>query len=451
MAERQQSPSESKRMSLDKIIDAMTADLKNPSENYVQFGATQSQTTTPSWGHYLTSNSRNYSASQSPPLSHQVHHPNSAPNILPVNSVSPPIYMQDVPRYNNNNNNNNNTNNIGDPIYFSPQAVNHLGINENNDLIGTIDVGGGNYINVIYGNGPVIVSDQCQVNNLSGYNGHQSVARDREYGLFNEPRVPVQHNSNCHQNTNGKQLIDNLVGNWVPNQSGTYSPFGSSPNVTPVQNSISVGAVEQKKEIEELLPKSSPHSHPKKQRIVAEVKPMRPSYSSVLTKSAPSPSLPLNTLTAKTQSDNGLKKTAGKNSKSKNKIGSLKRQNSSGSDDHGSPKIQVPKKSIDNKNHNNLSRRWVSLDNLEIHSESHEMDAFNRSDQFEKLSTFPKIRFLNAIGKRIDGWLGNSRFAFWRRIKANNKKLDREENTNWIPGRLETNISLPSTGEEAMK
>ncbi|XP_044578172.1 dnaJ homolog dnj-5 [Cotesia glomerata] len=635
MAERQQSPSESKRMSLDKIIDAMTADLKNPSENYVQFGATQSQTTTPSWGHYLTSNSRNYSANQSPPLSHQVHHPNSTPNILPVNSVSPPIYMQDVPRYNN-------TNNIGDPIYFSSQAVNHLGINENNDLIGTIDVGGGNYINVIYGNGPVIVSDQCQVNNLSGYNGHQSVARDREYGLFNEPRVPVQHNSNCHQNTNGKQLIDNLVGNWVPNQSGTYSPFGSSPNVTPVQNSISVGAVEQKKEVEE-LPKSSPHSQPKKQRIVAEVKPMRPSYSSVLTKSAPSPSLPLNTLTAKTQSDNGLKKTAGKNSKSKNKIGSLKRQNSSGSDDHGSPKIQVPKKSIDNKNHNNLSRRWVSLDNLEIHSESHEMDAFNRSDQFEKrksiktskkndkdetlynnklqngnikspgniqkrpiqinnnlnnsfsnfnqatmtekidknqqlnnsssssntnnninnnnnssnssksnkeekklikdknskrfhaekaqqikkgqkyrkrdnrdfpikdfcknlnkyanrwckvflkictwllhlisdvvsmstnlviqflkcmwfhtvlylkyswgyvVSTFPKIRFLNAIGKRIDGWLGNSRFAFWRRIKANNKKLDREENTNWIPGRLETNISLPSTGEEAMK
>ncbi|XP_057332444.1 dnaJ homolog dnj-5 [Microplitis mediator] len=620
MAERQQSPGESKRMSLDKIIDAMTADLKSPSENYVQFGATQSQTT-PTWGNYLTSNSINYSTTnQSPPISHQIH---QTQNILPVNSVPPPMYMQDVPRYN--------TNNIGDPVYFSPQTVNHLGINESNDLIRTIDVGGGNYINVIYGNGPVIVSDQCQVNNLSGFNGHQS--RDREYGLFNEPRVPVQAN-NCHQNTNGKQLIDNLVGNWVPNQSGTYSPFGSSPNVTQIQSPINIGT-EHTKEPEE-IPKSGHDLQPKKPRIVAEVKPMRPSYSSVLTKSAPAPSSPLNILSTKTQSDNGLKKPTGKNSKSKNKIGSLKRQNSSGSDDHGSPKIQVPKKSIDNKNNQNLSRRWVSLDNLEIHSESHEIDGFSRSDQFEKrkslktskkndkdetlnnnklqngnvksagsiqkrpiqinnnlnnsfcnfnqatmtekidknqqlnnnnnnssnninnsngkgskddkklikdknskrfhaekaqqikkgqkyrkrdnrdfpikdfcknlnkyasrwcklfikictwllhlisdvvsmstnlviqfikcmwchtvlylkyswayiVSTFPKIRFLNAIGKRLDSLIGNSKFAFWRRIKSNNKKLDREENTNWIPGRLETNISLPSTGEEAMK
>lgn len=63
--------------------------------------------------------------------------------------------------------------------------------------------------------------------------------------------------------------------------------------------------------------------------------------------------------------------------------------------------------------------------------------------------TFSKIRILNAIGKRLDNWFGNSKFAFWRKIKTKNE--EKEENSNWIHGGLEANIALPSTGEEAMK
>lgn len=65
--------------------------------------------------------------------------------------------------------------------------------------------------------------------------------------------------------------------------------------------------------------------------------------------------------------------------------------------------------------------------------------------------TFSKIKFLNAVGKQLDSWIGWSRFAFWDRLRSKKKKEEPEENTNWIPGGLEANIALPSTGEEAMK
>jgi len=64
--------------------------------------------------------------------------------------------------------------------------------------------------------------------------------------------------------------------------------------------------------------------------------------------------------------------------------------------------------------------------------------------------TFSKIRILNAIGKQLDYWFGSSKFAFWRKIN-NKKNEEKEDNGNWIHGGLETNIALPSTGEEAMK
>lgn len=66
------------------------------------------------------------------------------------------------------------------------------------------------------------------------------------------------------------------------------------------------------------------------------------------------------------------------------------------------------------------------------------------------VSSFSKIRILNAFGKQLDHWFGNSRFAFWRKMK-NNKKEEKEDSNNWVHGGLETNIALPSTGEEAMK
>ncbi|XP_011310557.1 uncharacterized protein [Fopius arisanus] len=565
MADRQQPPPDYKRMSLDKIIEAMTADLEGPSGHYVQFGIPPSQPPL----------STNWSDYPSEPI-----HPHPPPAPLPASHpqipLQPPIYLPeafDTPS--------------GELIYFPPQTVNHLGITENNDLVGTIDVGNGNFINVIYGNASQIVPED--VPSMSPYSNHQMM--DREYGLFDQRG----HHNLQNSTTNGKQLIDNLVGNWVPNQSGTYSPFGGSPNVTPVPHASP--------EVEE-VPKVMETQ--KKPRMVAEVKPMRPSYSSVLTKSAPPPPSPLNAPQSKVQVDSTLKKTSKSSKGSKGKPGVLKRQNSSGSDEHGSPKNEAPKKN--EKNNSNLSRRWVSLDNLggnEGH-ERNDMNGFSRPDQrktsktarknernetlnntkvqsggkiggnnqkrpihinnnlgneglgervekniqiatkgkeekkkdkgakrfhpekekvlkkgknrkrenrespvkdlcknFNKYAsrwskiglkvfywllhlitdvvsmstnlviqfvkcmwfhtvlylkyswayvstTVAKIRFLNAIGKRIDDKFGNSRFAFWRRLKSKRKE-EKDDNVHWLQGGLEANIALPSTGEEAMK
>lgn len=364
MAEQQQSPPDFKHMSLDKIIEAMTSDLESSNGHYVQFGINPQQTATHNWGDYSSNQTRHYITSQTP-------HTNPS-TIQPMNPMGGPLYMHDMSNYES----------TTDSIYFPSQAVNHLGINENNDLIGTIDVGGGNYINVIYGNASQIMAEQCQLSNITSYRNQNIIGH--EYGLFNDRHITVPSEL-PPQNFNGKQLIDNLVGNWVPNQSGTYSPFGSSPNVTPVPQ-LNVDVREP-----EGLPKNSTDSQYKKPRAVAEVKPMRPSYSDVLTKSAPAPPSPLTVQSIKPKAESVNKKISNKNSKNKSKSAALKRQNSSGSDDHNSPKIQIPRKILE-KNSSNLPRRWVSLDNLGSPIESHEINTFDRSNQFEKkkVSKTPK-------------------------------------------------------------
>lgn len=591
MSEQKHTPSEFERMSLDQIIEVVTADLESSAGHYVQFGVPPQQSTSHNWGDYNPNRVQRY-------LPGPTAHANTS-NIQPVNPMPAPVYMHpEGPTY---------EPPIPDPIYFPPQTVNHLGINENNDLIGTIDVGGGNFINVIYGNASQIMAEQCQLNGLNSYSNQSLI--DREYGLFGSQQLPATPTLSA-QNSNSKQLIDNLVGNWVPNQSGTYSPFGGSPNVTPVPQSTP--------EVKELdkLPRATPDAHQKKPRMVAEVKPMRPSYSDVLTKSAPTPSSPQTAPPIKPKQEGSVKKVVSKKSKTKPAV--LKRQNSSGSDDHNSPKVQVPKKVLE-KNNSNLPRRWVSLDNLGSAADTELNHSFDRSDNFEKkrslksskkgeknetlnnskiqncntksagnvqkrpiqinnnlntinsfsptvssvkieknqqannkgkeekkatkdksskrfqaekaqqikkgqrsrkrenresafkdlyrglnkhvirwskialkifywllhlisdvlsMSTnlviqlgkcgwfhtilylkyswvylavsFSKIRFLNVFGKQLDSWMGNSRFAFWRRIKTKSEEKE-ETATGWIHGGLEANIALPSTGEEAMK
>lgn len=362
MAEQQQSPPGIKHMSLDKIIEAMTAELESSSSPYVQFGVTPQQTTSHNWGDYASGQTRHHIATGQPT------HPNPS-GIQPMAPMTTSLYMQDMPGYDSSAN---------DSIYFPPQTVNHLGINENNDLIGTIDVGGGNYINVIYGNASQIMAEQCQLSNMTSYASQSMV--NQEYGLFNDQHMSVPSELPS-QNFNGKQLIDNLVGNWVPNQSGTYSPFGGSPNITPVPQSVP-----DMRETAEELPRNMSDSQYKKPRMVAEVKPMRPSYSDVLTKSAPTPPSPLTVQSMKPKIETAGKKVSNKSSKSKNKPALLKRQNSSGSDDHNSPKMQVPRKVLE-KNSSNLPRRWVSLDNLGSQSDSRQINAFDRSDHFEKKKT----------------------------------------------------------------
>jgi hypothetical protein len=174
MADQQHSPSDYKRISLDKIIEAMTADLENSAGHYVQFGVSNQQTQSNNWAEYSPSQVQHY-------MANTAMHSNSS-NIQPVNPITAPLYMPDVPQYD--------TSTTTDRIYFPPQTVNHLGINENNDLIGTIDVGGGNFINVIYGNASQIMNEQCQLGNLTSYNNNQGIM-NQEYGLFNNQQSQV--------------------------------------------------------------------------------------------------------------------------------------------------------------------------------------------------------------------------------------------------------------------
>ncbi|KYN00286.1 DnaJ like protein subfamily C member 14 [Cyphomyrmex costatus] len=356
MAEQQQTSSSFKHMSLDKIIEAMTPDLEGSNGHYAQFNVPSQQTTSRNWGDYVPRQTRHH-------ITGQPTHSNSG--IQPVTPMTTSLYMQDMSSYDTA---------TTDSIYFPSQTtVNHLGINENNDLIGTIDVGGGNYINVIYGNASQIMAEQCRLSNMTSYS-NQSIV-NQEYGLFNDQHMTVPSELPS-QNFNGKQLIDNLVENWVPNQSGTYSPFGGSPNITPVPQTV-----RDIRESEDLPTRNISDSQHKKPRMVAEVKPMRPSYSDVLTKSVPTPPSPLTIQPIKPKIEITGKKISNKNMKTKNKPTLLKRQNSSGSDDHNSPKMQIPKKVFE-KNSSNLPRRWVSLDNLGSQSDSRQINTFDRSVQF---------------------------------------------------------------------
>lgn len=359
MAEQQQTPPGFKHMSLDKIIEAMTPDLEGSNGHYAQFNVSSQQTTSHNWGDYMSGQTGHHPS--------QPTHSNPGITITPMTPMTPTsLYMRDMSNYDAA---------TTDSIYFPSQTtVNHLGIIKNTDLIGTIDVGGGNYINVIYGNASQIMAEQCRLSNVTSYSNQNII--NQEYGLFNDQHMSISSEL-PNPNFNGKQLIDNLVENWVPNQSGTYSPFGGSSNITPVPQ-----AVRDVREGEDLSPRNISDSQYKKPRMVAEVKPMRPSYSDVLTKSAPTPPSPLTVQSVKPKFDIAGKKMSNKNIKTKNKPALLKRQNSSGSDDHNSPKMQIPRKVLE-KNSSNLPRRWVSLDNLGSQStDSHQINAFDRTDQF---------------------------------------------------------------------
>lgn len=191
---------------------------------------------------------------------------------------------------------------------------------------------------------------------------------------------------------NRTHLIENLVGNWASNTNGTYSPFGNvqtqnSPtffdlNQQEVTPQPPVNSPQQCTEgLQQLLTEQPDRatsdfsaktlkSGVKKQKQVAEVKPMRPTYSDVLTKSVPLQSTPKQ------------EKIDAKEAKIKNQIGKKTSKNDKFS------KItlnrQISNNGIDTKVDNNgskftdkppsdqkvnLSRKWVSLDDVnEVHS-----------------------------------------------------------------------------------
>lgn len=194
----------------------------------------------------------------------------------------------------------------------------------------------------------------------------------------------IMNNTNIkvhHQPSNKLPLIDNLVGNWTPNTSGTYSPFGNvtTANVSNIFES-DVNCINninnEKKYNQDCLEKpnddmiSFPFNRDnKKPRIVAEVKPMRPTYSDVLLKTVPNP----NSKSGKTE----MKDVKIKQSNNKKNSKSEKLQKTNLTSNRTSTNNEIKDLNIDKTNHLNkstekpkenkpgqLNRKWVSLDNV---------------------------------------------------------------------------------------
>lgn len=206
----------------------------------------------------------------------------------------------------------------------------------------------------------------------------------------NTPRGNYQDNVNNQLPTSN--FLKDLLGNLEPNSTGTYSPFGqnyplnhpdasnmniltSSPVIDPLNNQV-------------LKPENSPKRNDNspltdtstKKRIVAEVKPMRPTYSDVLAKNTK------NTLQSETTRKIKPQNTEIKTFNNKSNIKSEKQSNtkqeggkhksekkhhtntiSSGSEsgdintDDNEKHSKPNKKS---KNKRNISRKWSSLDDI---------------------------------------------------------------------------------------
>lgn len=310
-------------------------------------------------------------------------------------------------------------------FYFATAAQQQQmnAVAENREVIGTVIDGGGNIVNVVYSGSNMISPQAYQMMPhdklpIGGFISYQNANLDnscnnlRDYGLFNSGDIQQQSQQYVRQQaqqfrgtvSNQAQLIENLVGNWVPNQSGTYSPFGCMDNsVRPAppsttQQGIQTVPVSSNAEVEcrgigRIV---------RKARIVAEVRPMRPTYSDVLAKSAPV-TLPAvkpscnnsNATNNKSESTNVVKSkgptSKGNNGKKNNKSGMLKRQHSSSSEEHnGNGNVNdnkliqnsvVTQKSVDTDLKNSssgigcssLPRKWVSLDDLESDKEMTEL------------------------------------------------------------------------------
>lgn len=219
---------------------------------------------------------------------------------------------------------------------------------------------------------------------------------NQEYSMNNNhvPPTTIPNNMFSPDNTQNvptSNFLKEVLGNWEPNSSGTYSPFGQNyPLNHPDAPTLNMHTTPV---MEPISPTVKPESSPKrnenspladtsnKKRIVAEVKPMRPSYSDVLAKNTKN-----NSQTEATRRDKPQKVEAKPNnnkvskpekpavnikhdeSKHKNEKKLHTNTISSGSESgdintDDMEKHQKPNKKSKNKR-SNISRKWSSLDDI---------------------------------------------------------------------------------------
>lgn len=195
---------------------------------------------------------------------------------------------------------------------------------------------------------------------------------------------------------NRTHLIENLVGNWTSNTNGTYSPFGNVQS----QNSTNFFDIKQ----QDALPHQQPQQqleHPiiddrsvsdfnaknlktnvKKQKQIAEVKPMRPTYSDVLTKAVPQQNTNVNVKQEKIETKevknnkNQVGKKSGKDKFAKIQNKQISNNGCCDTRDNQSFNGKIGDKSPGDSKVN-LSRKWVSLDDV---NEAHGNKDFLKHD-----------------------------------------------------------------------
>lgn len=253
--------------------------------------------------------------------------------------------------------------------------------------------------------------------NLSDYEMYKSMQNgvadmglyDKDYRILlqnsqmMQNQVPDHIHESMPQNSNRTQLIEHLVGNWmVPNNSGTYSPFGNSESFKP-----NVFDLQTERDVNIHLPKDDSkfkatedevqfqfNRDLRKPRMVAEVKPMRPSYSDVLTKPVPQTNSvkPLKNDSKETKPKKDAKK--GSKTEKEKKTNSMLNRSNTNNDIKEVPLDKsmsaVKTEKTKNSKNGNLSRKWASLDNLADNVQK--VDDSKKKKQEENSSTKSSIK-----------------------------------------------------------
>lgn len=284
---------------------------------------------------------------------------------------------------------------------------------------------------------------QGNVNDVDMYDNNYHLMRNQNFQRtphLNEQVLQSQHISNH------TQLIENLVGNWVtPNTTGTYSPFGNtdlyqnngkifdpidSNNVKPTMEDTQFNMGEQSVD-----DKFQFNRDTKKPRIVAEVKPMRPTYSDVLAKSVPQTTIK----PAKNEmKENKLKKESSKKSKSEKVLKPNTPLNRSSTNNDLNIKEVSFEKNQSLKNSDKikisktrqLDRKWASLDNI---SEPQNKNIKNKKKEEDNQSKNigKKVKNVNNTSESETNSLKNE--TYWvskNGVKKGNKINNRSNKNN---------------------
>ncbi|KAF5298192.1 hypothetical protein FQA39_LY02616 [Lamprigera yunnana] len=235
----------------------------------------------------------------------------------------------------------------------------------------------------------------------------------------------VHHSQNSIPNRT--QLIENVVGNWVPNLTGTYSPFGNAQ--TSKQGIGNLFEVEQEpdhfnnvfnnksnEEKDEILNFHFNRST-KKPRMVAEVKPMRPSYSDVLTKSAPPSNIKIgktNIKETKVKKENARK--GSKTEKAQKPLPAQLQRNNSEVKIDKNVNSAKNEKNTKNEKSPKISRKWVSLDNINGSSSDLNDDEIRKTKKVEDST--------NKNLPKPPQKIGNKSCSDFEDINVNNNKND---------------------------